>query len=272
MERLRILNLSLVAAVLCFGLSACRFGNGNGDNVNRGTGVVVEQTYEVKDFEVLHLSSYMYVTLHHGDAPALTIKADEAVLPLLGVSSHRGRLWIGVDDEEGYDRMLNRNMRIDVDITYTDLKELMCTGAVMLTLADTLRSPDLEIALYGASVLSGAVAVEDHLNVTVVGASSLQLSYLEANRVESEVTGASSVELTGQARWAELAFVGSSMFKGEAWEVDSLTISVRGASTATVNACHGLWAEARGASKIFYLGEPDTLEMTTTGASRIQPR
>lgn len=272
MKELRILNWLPVAAVLCFGLSACRQHNVVGDGVNRGTGVVVEKTYEVKDFAELHLSSYMYVTLHHGDTAALTIKADEAVLPLLGVSSRRGRLWIGVDDEEGYSQLLNRNMRIDVDVTYTDLKELMCTGAVMLTLVDTLRSRDLEIALYGASVLSGAVAVEDRLQVTVVGASSLQLAYLDANRVESEVTGASSVELTGQAKLAELAFVGSSVFKGEAWEVDSLTVSVRGASIATVNATHGLWAEARGASKIFYIGEPDTLEMTTVGASIIQPR
>ncbi|MDE6515111.1 MAG: DUF2807 domain-containing protein [Bacteroidales bacterium] len=272
MERLRILNLSLVAAVLCFGMSACQQRNGDGESVNRGTGVAVEQTYDVKDFDVLQLSSYMYVTLHHGDAPALTIKADEAVFPMLGVSSRRGRLWIGIDDEESYDQLQNRNMRIDVDITYTNLSELMCTGAVLLTLADTLRSPNLEIGLYGASVLNGAVAVENNLQVTVIGASSLQLAYLEANHVESEVTGASSVELTGQARWAELAFVGSSVFKGEAWEVDSLTVSVRGASTATVNARHGLWAEARGASKIFYLGEPDTLEMMTTGASRIQQR
>lgn len=264
MKILRIWGLLLVAAGLGFGLSACR-------QQGSGTGLVLEKEYAVDDFNVLQVSTFMYVTLHKGDKAGVKIKADSAVLALIDVSNRHGCLWLGIDDRDSYSKLLNRHTRIDVDITYTDLKELMCTGAVKVTMLDTLRCPNLELSLRGASILTGAVDVEDKLLLSVVGASSLQLAYLKANRVEMEVTGASSVELSGRAHSAELAFMGSSVFKGETWKVDSLFISAFGASTATVYAVDGLQAEAMGASTIRYVGVPDTLVEAATGASRILP-
>lgn len=264
MKILRIMGLLLVAAGISFGLGACRSGDA-------GTGIVIEKEYEVDDFNVLQVSTFMYVTLHKGEKAGVKIKADSAVMAMIDVSNRHGCLWLGVDDREGYAKLLNRHTRIDVDITYTDLKELMCTGAVKVTMLDTLRCPNLELSLRGASILTGAVEVENKLLLSVVGASSLQLAYLKADRVEMEVTGASSVELSGRAHSADLAFMGSSVFKGETWKVDSLFISAFGASTATVYAVDGLQAEAMGASTIRYVGVPDTLVEAATGASRIQP-
>lgn len=264
MKILRILSLLLIGAGLSFGMSACRQNES-------GTGIIIEKEYEVDDFEVLQVSTFMYVTLRHGEKAGVKIKADSAVMSMIDVSNRHGCLWLGVDDRDGYAKLLNRYTRIDVEITYTDLKELMCTGAVKVTIEDTLRCPNLELSLRGASILTGAVEVEDKLLLSVVGSSSLQLAYLKAGRVDMEVTGASSVELNGRAHSAELAFMGASVFKGEAWKVDSLFISAFGASTATVYAVDDLRAEAMGASTIRYVGVPDTLVKSTTGASRIQP-
>lgn len=279
-----MISLLLCLAGMSVLMPSCR------DN-DTGTGIVVEKTYDVADFDVLQVSTFMYVTLRHGDKAGVSIKADSAVMSMIDVSSRHGCLWLGVDDREGYAKLLNRYTRIDVEITYTSLKELMCTGAVKVTLADTLRCPELELSLRGASILTGAVEVENRLRLSVVGASSLQLShlqaglvdmevrgasslqlaYMQAERVEMEVTGASTVELGGRAHSAELAFMGSSVFKGETWKVDSLFISAIGASTATVYAVNALQADALGASTIRYVGMPDSLTESATGASRIQP-
>ncbi len=259
-----MVSLLLAVAGIGFGMQACR-------QDGSGTGIIVEKEYEVEDFDVLQVSTFMYVTLRHGDRASVKVKADSAVMAMIDVSNRHGCLWIGVDDRDGYAKLLNRYTRIEVDIVYTDLKELMCTGAVKVTMADTLRCPDLELSLRGASILTGAVEGENKLLLSGGGASSLQLAYLRAARVEMEVTGASSVELSGRAHSAELAFMGSSVFKGETWKVDSLFISAFGASTATVYAVDGLRAEAMGASTIRYVGVPDTLVESATGASRIQP-
>lgn len=264
MKFLRVVSLCLAAAGVAFGFSACRPGN-----EGSGAGMMMEKTYEVENFDVLQFTTFMYVTLQHGDKQSVKIKADSTVLAMMDVSSRHGCLWIGVDDRENYAKLSNRNRKIEVEVTYTDLKELMCTGAVKVTMKDTLHAEKLNLLLRGASVLNGAVDVASKLRVSVVGASSLELSYLRADNVDMEVTGASSVELNGDAASAKLAFTGSSVFKGANWKVDSLYISAFGASNAEVNAVGNLRAEAMGASTIYYVGMPDTLEESSTGASNI---
>ena len=264
MKFLRMMSLCVLAAGVVFGFSACQSG-GEG----AASGFIEERCYEVEDFDVLQFSTFMYVTLKHGDTPGVKIKADSTVLSMMDVSSRHGCLWVGVEDRENYIKLANRNRRIEVEVTYTNLKELMCTGAVKVTMKDTLHAEKLALLLRGASVLNGAVDVTGKLRVSVVGASSLELSYLRADNVDMEVTGASSVELNGDAASAKLAFMGSSVFKGANWKVDSLYISAFGASNAEVYAVGNLRAEAMGASTIYYVGMPDSLEESSTGASSI---
>ena len=86
------------------------------------------------------------------------------------------------------------------------------------------------------------------------------------------MSGASTVRLNGRGGNSSIVVSGASTADLEDFALDDVNVEVSGASTAIVNVSGRLDAEATGASKVEYLGEPTLGKIDESGASRVVPR
>ncbi len=84
------------------------------------------------------------------------------------------------------------------------------------------------------------------------------------------LSGASKIDIDGDVDSLRLDAVGASKIDAEELTVKDLHLNVSGASKAEVYVTGTLWAQAAGASKITYHGNPEVLQSLAVGASRIQ--
>ena len=84
------------------------------------------------------------------------------------------------------------------------------------------------------------------------------------------LSGASKIDIDGDVDSLRLDAVGASKIDAEELTVKDLHLNVSGASKAEVYVTGTLWAQAAGASKITYHGNPEVLQSLAVGASRIK--
>ena len=84
------------------------------------------------------------------------------------------------------------------------------------------------------------------------------------------LSGASKIDIDGDVDSLRIDAVGASKIDAEDLTVKDLHLNVSGASKAEVYVTGTLWAQAAGASKITYHGNPEVLQSLAVGASRIK--
>lgn len=102
--------------------------------------------------------------------------------------------------------------------------------------------------------------VNNHSGKAVINVPSLEAINL---------TGASRAEVHGLTDELRANISGASKFDADDLWVKNMHITVSGASKAEVNVTDSLWAQAMGASKIEYQGNPSVQQSISLGASKI---
>ncbi len=131
-----------------------------------------------------------------------------------------------------------------------------------------LRSNNAEVKSSGASKVE-LNGITDQLSAHLSGTSKLKASNLRSVNIDIESSGASKVKLEGKT---EKLFVRSSgTGKVKAFDCNSKMADVKssGAGKIEVSVTKELKANASGASKIKYKGNPTTLSESETGAGKI---
>lgn len=114
------------------------------------------------------------------------------------------------------------------------------------------------------------VAELDGLDLS--GASKANVSGVKTEKFDLQVSGASKVSIDGTARDLELDLSGASSINAETLMVETASVEASGASRATVNVSETLKADASGASRISYLGNPKSVSRDVSGASSISAK
>lgn len=138
---------------------------------------------------------------------------------------------------------------INVYVTIQELKGLEVSGAVEIYSKNRLKITSIEMEL------SGAVRTD------------LEISAGEA-KVES--SGAVDVTLRGDCRYLNVETSGAAKVIAPELTADTCIIETSGASKIDVRAVKELKVESSGASEVNYRGEPDILEIRTSGASEVK--
>lgn len=120
----------------------------------------------------------------------------------------------------------------------------------------------------------------DRVTTSVVGGIFKVANIGSNNSVEVEVhvptlssislAGACEAEVKGNAESVRADVSGASKLEADDFEVRDLHLNVGGASKAEVNVTGTLWAQAMGASKIRYRGNPNVEQSISIGASSIK--
>ena len=136
----------------------------------------------------------------------------------------------------------------------------------------TIAAPELrKISIYGASKIEtpdGQTLSQPKLTLDLNGAAKADLQ-LAVTNLNIEAKGASKLELEGSAENVEIAIAGAGQLEAEDLIVQNMHINCAGASHAEVHVVRQLWAQAAGASKISYQGNPSIKQKMAVGGSFI---
>ena len=137
----------------------------------------------------------------------------------------------------------------------------------------TIMVPELrKITIYGAGkieTIEGLSLQQPSLTLDLNGAAEADLQ-LYVNQLTVNAKGASSMELQGTAEQTTITLAGAGEVDAESFVVQDMHISCTGASQAELYVTRELWAQAAGASKITYKGNPAIKQNIAVGGSVIR--
>lgn len=126
--------------------------------------------------------------------------------------------------------------------------------------------------IWTSSPLRVRITVAELKRLHLSGASKADVKNVRADNFELDLNGASKVSLQGEAATFVADMSGASNLDAENFLTAKTVVEASGASKAAVFVTETLTADASGASKILYTGNPKTVREDESGASRVSPR
>ncbi len=225
-----------IFAVLALLLSGC-----TGNVV--GSGHVITENRSVSEFDALVLSGVGEVTITQGETEALTVQAEDNLMPLIKTEVKNRVLTIGLANDYGRTHMVpTRPIRFNLSVKNLN-----------------------DIELSGAGHIQSAMLKSDRFSIRLNGVGSIVLDRLEATDIESSVSGAGRLEIGGQVvnQAAKLAGLGS--YQARNLNSQTAQVTVSGAGDVTLAAKDNLDVTITGAGAVHYYGSP-RLSRHITGA------
>jgi predicted ester cyclase len=195
---------------------------------------------EVMDFQEVALEGVGTLLIAQGDTESLTIEAEPKVLKRIETEVRGGKLTIRPA----------RSFNTREAITYHLMVKQLSA-----------------IELSGAGVVEVPALTSDQLRLSLDQAGSLTIEQLTATTLEVAASGNGAITLAGTVDQQTVTLSGAAQYDASGLESRDAAISADGASQAVINASETLQAQAGGASRIQYLGNPDVREDVSAAGS-----
>ncbi len=209
-----------------------------------GSGALVTKDLSVRDFSEVEVDSSFKVEITRSESFAVAVTADDNVIDMVDVTQSGQTLRIGLKPGS------YNNATYRASISMPDLKRLEMAGASIGTLTG-FRPRVLDLDLSGASQLTGR---------------------LEGGQINLAVREASLANLGGSADVVALTASGASHASLGDLAASTGRASLREASTATVNVEDKLDVDLRGASNLYYVGNPSLESVSSVEGSSLRHR
>ena len=206
----------------------------------RGSGNVVTQTRDVKDFSAIEIDYPAEVLVKQGGQESLKIEAEDNLLPNLKTQVKNGTLEIFYKRENG--KHVNSTKTVKITIVVKDLSDVAFTSAGELTI-DQLKS--------------------DNLDVSLSGAGNLELEDVQVKELEVSLSGAGSMNASGTVDDLDLSISGFGDFNGADLHGQVARVNISGAGSATVWVDEDLTAGISGAGSIRYYGSAEVTKQVS---------
>lgn len=231
-----------------------------------GSGDLVTTQYDFKDFTRLEVSHAFEVQITRGDTFQVEVTTDDNLVDRLRVEQSGSTVRIGMETGISFGTATRKAM-----VTLPELEAVQLSGASKAGVIGFDGKRDLSLAISGASALSltGIVAADTQIDAS--GASKVA-GDLKAADVRMEASGASQIQLAGSADDGDLEASGASKLALGSFELAGASVTLSGASSATVNVARTLDADLSGASTLTYSGNAAIRSIQTSGASQINRR
>lgn len=230
MKTKAIILLSVIAA-LALATLACSF-TVSLPNSEKGNGNVQEEVREIGDFSEIAFSGIGELTVTLGDAPALSIEAEENLLPYIKAYTRGDTLVIEIED--------------GVNIQPTEPVRFAIT-AVSLEAVDVSGVGDVNLPELAA----------DSFNVAISGIGDVEISSLTAERLTAEMSGLGDLTIRdGQVGSQKVDISGGGKYTAAQMESAEAEIIVSGLGSATLWAEETLDVTISGSGNVSYFGSP----------------
>ncbi|MFD1140117.1 head GIN domain-containing protein [Larkinella insperata] len=214
-----------------------------------------QQTFALTGFDRLEMGSGFDVNVQPGASFSVVAKGDQRNLDDLEVVVRNGTL------SAEYRTHRNRKFSTTFTITMPALRGAKFSGGVHSTIKGFANAASLDIDLSGGTHGSFEV-LASRTNVTVSGGSKLDLKTPQVTTNDDTVAG----------RIDQLVIDASGASNVQAFNYAAYEVNVKasGTSHAEITANQSLVADASGASKIRYRGNPAKVNQNASGASKIE--
>ena len=220
----------ILLSALCALLSGCFSFNLFDSNSVKGSGNIVTATRTVSQFDRVSVSGSGHLSIVQGDQEALTIEADDNLLPLIKSEVASGVLKIGPE---------NVNLRPTKTIHYV------------------LQLKSLEALHLSGSLEAEAQSIKtDQLLITISGSGKIQVASLDTSELNVHVSGSGDIQLAGKVNRQTIQISGSGNYSAADCESQSTAVHISGSGEATIWARLALEAHVSGSGDIKYYGSP----------------
>lgn len=206
----------------------------------KGDGVIVNESREMNQFNVLSTSGIFTIELREGE-PRVEIRTDQNLMEHIVTEVKGGELVISSNNKHLDSEVM------EIVVYYVNLEEIEIAGAVEIYSPETIDGKSLEIEISGAG--------EAELD--------LRLEKFEVN-----VSGGAEMSLSGYANEANYDLTGAAEIRAFNLQTSVANIDIAGASDLEVNVSDKLNVDIAGAGEVKYIGDP-VVNKDITGAGEL---
>ncbi len=256
----KLLKVSLLIGVLlltvsCFGVRV------------RGSGNVISEKREVRDFDSVQLNSFGDVFIEQGDQPGVTIEADDQLMEYVNAEVRAGKLHLDVGENGQSVSVTNAELRYLV--TVTDLEEIRISGSGDISV-DDLSIDDLEIHIGGSGDITAEEIEGDQLTLSIGGSGDIEIKEVKLNEVDTGISGSGSIEVSGQTNQHSIRVGGSGSYDAADLESQVVDVRIQGSGNAEIWAVESLDISIGGSGDVRYYGDPSDLTQSVSGSGDVR--
>jgi hypothetical protein len=203
----------------------------------------------VSSFSAIKVSGGIDVYLSQSDDYALAVSAsDDKFKDAIKTEVKDGVLNISYN---GSAIRFSSNPRLRAYISFKTLQSLEGSGACDFMINGNFKGNNLRIKLSGACDIKGNINFEN---------------------VDLYLSGASTVKVKGSVTNIKISASGASDIKNYDLVADNCIADISGASDIKITVNKSLNAKASGASSLYYKGNPEKKDVSSSGASAVSQR
>jgi hypothetical protein len=207
----------------------------------------VTETRDVSGFDGVTLRGFGSVTVTQGDHTALTIEAEEDVMPRVTAEVEDGVLVLGLRRAGWVNGLKRKRLSIKFSVTMDQIRKLILSGV------GRIDAPCVDA---------------DGLSLVVSGAGAIEVGALSAESLSVILSGAGSCEVAGKTVSQNINLSGAGNYKAPDLECVTANVIVSGAGDVTIHVQETLDAQISGTGSIRYHGAP-TVRQRVTGIGTV---
>lgn len=231
----------------------------------------VNSEEDFKGFSRLDIQNAFDVQITQSDTYAVSITSSEALVDYLSVAQQGETLTIMISPNHPFTDFALMRKILKAKITMPSIRSIALSGASKANVKGFESSDPFDLDISGASRVNLNRIKTGDCTFVVSGASNLD-GEVTATNVKFNVSGASSVDLEGTAEDVQLNGSGASKFSLDQFVHQTATVTLSGASQATVDTRKRLDFSLSGASQFYFLSNPVTGKTEVLGASTVKHR
>ena len=246
MNKLRIISLIIIIPLMSLACASLPVVSLSGI---RGSGRVVSENRDVKDFQSVSLGGSGDLIITQGSGEALKIEAEDNILPLIESEVRGGTLYIGFKPNTG-PISPTQPIKYYLDVKNLNGIDLSGSGSVQ---ADTLKTNNISITCSGSGNIIVKNLTADTLKYNLSGSGSTSLGGIVGSQSD-QISGSGSYQagdLNSQQATAIITGSGNMTI----WANDSLNIMISGSGDVNYYGKPILSQSISGSGKISNLGD-----------------
>lgn len=217
----------------------------------RGSGKIVTQTVDVKNFDSVSLEGSGNVYVEQGDSESLTVEADDNILPLLENNVRGRELVLSMKPNQSIDP----SSPIVYRLVVKDLNGIALKGSGNFYISP-IRSNDMAISLLGSGNINLKGLDADSVSIDLSGSGNITVEDVAVKTVDTHLKGSGDIKLDGKSDAQTMSVAGSGNYLAPDLETGSATVSIPGSADVTVWANDSLHVTINGSGTVNYYGSP----------------
>lgn len=231
----------------------------------QGSGKIVTQSVDVRNFDSVSLEGSGNVYIEQGDSERLTIETDDNILPLLETRVSGRELILGMKPNQSIDP----SKPIVYQLTVKDLNRVHLKGSGNLYISP-IRSNDMGVAVLG----SGDVKIQglnaDSVSLDLFGSGNITIEDIAGNTATTDLKGSGDIKLNGKLDAQTISVSGSGNYLAGDLETNSADISIPGSADVTVWVNDTMQVSINGSGNVSYYGTP-AIDQSGGGSGHLTP-